>query len=254
MSIWTERREKPGKPELVMLHGWGMSSAVWGSFADKLNQYFSLTLIDLPALGNSSSAPIPYTSAAIAELLKDLVPERAVWLGWSMGGQIAMTFSALYPEKVERLITLASNPCFVQRTDWSFAMPEETHSQFEASLAANEAKTLTRFIMLQTQGAEKGKEALKVLKEVLAETEHADAALSLSPLREDVRSQLAALSLPILQVFGEKDHLVPNEAAQGCEAITGQQTITYKGAGHLPFFSHQDLLINDLVNFCQCGD
>ena len=250
MSLWSERRDNPGKPELVMLHSWGMSSAVWGAFADALSEHFSLILIDLPGLGNSKDFPEPYTTDAVVELLRVNTPDQAIWLGWSMGGQIATAFSDRYPEKVSKLITIASNPCFVERDDWLSAMAEETHAQFEQSLEANAAKTLIRFCMLQTQGAEKGKDTLKMLKALLADTDHAAPNESLSPLREDVRPRLARIEQPLLQLFGEKDLLVPAEAAVACEQITGQKTHTYSGAGHLPFISHQQEVLDDILAFC----
>lgn len=250
MSLWHEYREQADKPELVLLHGWGMSSAVWGSFAEALAEYFSLTLIDLPGLGKSKDYPEPYTTEAVVELLSGITPEKAIWLGWSMGGQIATAFAARFPERVSRLITVASNPCFVEREDWVSAMPEDTHSQFEQSLAANPDKTLVRFSMLQTQGAEQGKEILKMLRTLLADSDHAAPNVSLSPLREDVRGQLSGLSIPVLQLFGEKDLLVPASAAVGCEKLTGQKTIIYTGAGHLPFISHQAEVLDDVLAFC----
>ena len=250
MSLWHEYRENTGKPELVLLHGWGMNSAVWGSFADALSEYFSITLIDLPGLGKSKEFPEPYTTDAVVDLLPEITPEKAIWLGWSMGGQIATAFAARFPERVSKLITVASNPCFVEREDWISAMPEDIHSQFEQSLDSNPDKTLIRFSMLQTQGAEKGKDILKMLKALLADTDHAAPNESLSPLREDVREQLASLSIPVLQLFGEKDLLVPASAAVGCEKLTGQKTITYTGAGHLPFISHQTEVLDDILAFC----
>lgn len=250
MSLWREYRENPGKPEMVLLHGWGMSSAVWGAFADALSECFSLTLIDLPGLGNSRDYPELYTTDAVVDLLVDSCPDQAIWLGWSMGGQFAVAFAERFPERVTKLITIASNPCFVERDDWPSAMLEQTHAQFEQSLSDNPDKTLIRFCMLQTQGAEKGKETLKMLRTLLADTAHTAPEESLSALREDVRQQLGRLKLPILQLFGEKDLLVPASAADGCERITGQQTITYAGAGHLPFYSHQEQVLNDIMAFC----
>ena len=249
MSLYFEYRENPGKPELVLLHGWGMGSDVWGEFADHLAKSFSLTLIDLPGLGRSTDFPSPYTTEAVIQSLLPIVPEKASWLGWSMGGQIAISFGARYPEKIEKLITVASNPCFVQRADWSCAMEEVTHQQFEQSLTVNIPKTLTRFAMLQTQGADLGRETLKMLKTLLAGIQHQAPVESLGLLREDVRYALSGLKVPVLQLFGEKDLLVPQAAAAQCAKLTGKSSIIYSGAGHLPFFSHMDEVLDDVTAF-----
>ena len=249
--MWYEERVNPGRPYLVMLHGWGMNSDVWGTFADMLAQHFSLFLIDLPGLGRSQERLVPYTSDAVVELLSGVVPERAHWLGWSMGGQIATVFAASYPERVTKLVTVASNPCFVQRDNWSCAMPEATHSAFETSLAENETKTLMRFAMLQTQGAEQGKLILKYLKALIAQTDHAYAYESLAPLREDVRNCLAMLSMPVLQLFGEKDLLVPVDVVEACRGLLESESHIYPDAGHLPFVSHQQQVVDDVRHFLE---
>ena len=249
VKLWYEYRKQADNPDLVLLHGWGMDSRVWGDFAAALSEHFSLFLVDLPGLGRSLDAPQSYTSEVVAEKLAEIAPQTAYWLGWSMGGQIATVFAERYPERVKALATIASNPCFVQRTDWPCAMPEETHTAFEQSLSANQAKTLQRFIMLQTQGSAEGKTILKQLKNLLQQQQHSHAEASLTPLREDLRGALTALQMPLLQLFGEKDQLVPSSAASACAALTQQKTITYSEAGHLPFLSHQQQVVDDLLTF-----
>lgn len=249
MSLYVKHVGHPQNPELVLLHGWGMSSDIWLELAERLTEHFHLTLVDLPGLGRSQNVPEPYTSTAVVELLAEVVPASAAWLGWSMGGQIATAFAQRFPERVQKLVLVASNPCFVARDDWSAAMAENTHQAFEDGLAIAEAKTLTRFLMLQTQGGAEAKPILKKLKMLQAENQHTAALQSLSILREDMRAALAGLSCPVLQLFGEKDNLVPVAAAEACAALTGQSVKIYPEAGHLPFISHQAEFLQDLMAF-----
>ena len=44
-------------PDLVMLHGWGMHSAVWSDWADALASEFRVHCVDLPGHGNSLALP-----------------------------------------------------------------------------------------------------------------------------------------------------------------------------------------------------
>lgn len=251
MSLYIERVEAAGKPELVLLHGWGMNSAIWADIVDSLSVSYSITLIDLPGLGRSVSYPEPYTGASVIEKLAEIAPQRATWIGWSMGGQLAIQYAHTYPERVVKLVTVASSPCFVQRPDWPSAMDEQTHAAFEASLSENTGKTLSRFAMLQTQGADAARETLKQLKAVLKVAEPSAPVQSLAVLREDVRALLADLTIPLLQVFGEKDQLVPVAAAAACKELTGQAVMVYPSAGHLPFFSHKEQFIADLTHFLE---
>ncbi len=251
MSLHVCRRENKGQPELVLLHGWGMGSDVWEAFAQILSPFFSLTLIDLPGLGRSSQYPMPYTAESVVDMLAEAAPDKAIWLGWSMGGQVSVEYATKYPARVNALITVASNPCFVQRDDWLCAMDESTHQKFEQALEANQAKTLQRFIMLQTQGALEGRETLKMLKRIIKDVEPAAAKESLVLLRDDVRDKLSGLSMPVLQLFGEKDLLVPAEASTACELLAGTTVKVYPEAGHLPFCSHGDEVLADIREFLQ---
>ncbi|PIE24903.1 MAG: pimeloyl-[acyl-carrier protein] methyl ester esterase [Neptuniibacter caesariensis] len=251
MNLYSEKLANPGKPDLVLLHGWGMNSTIWQGLVNVLSDDYSLTLIDLPGLGRSVDYPEPYTAAAVVELLAEHAPQKAIWLGWSMGGQLAVQFASRFPDRVEKLVTVASNPCFVRRTDWPCAMDEATYSAFVNSLQTNVPKTLMRFAMLQTQGAEGGRETLKQLKAALQVAQPSAPLVSLGLLRDDARPMLQNLNMPLLQLFGEKDLLVPVAAAQACTEITGQNTIVYPGAGHLPFISHQARFVSDLQTFLQ---
>lgn len=249
MNLYKEHRINPGKPEMVLLHGWGMSSRVWGDFAEALAPFFSLTLIDLPGLGRSNDFPDPYTSDAVVDWVLADAPEKAIWVGWSLGGQIATLIAACYPARVDKLVTIASNPCFVARDDWECAMDEQTHQQFESGLAQSPAKTLSRFAMLQTQGALESKITLKHLKAVLSEEKPVALQQSLSLLREDVRPEFAKLTQPVLQLLGERDLLVPAGVAETCLAPEKCTVKVYPESGHLPFYSHQQQVVNDILSF-----
>ena len=89
--------ESTGKgPDLVMLHGWGMHSAIWTDWAALLAERFRVHLVDLPGHGLSDAS----TAASLddwAEAVKRVAPEGAWWLGWSLGGLVAMQTARLFP-------------------------------------------------------------------------------------------------------------------------------------------------------------
>lgn len=249
IELYTVQRGNPEKPALVMLHGWGMNSDVWQSVLPLLEPHFSITLIDLPGLGQSPALDSFTFDLAVDALLAS-APARAHWLGWSLGGQLAVAAAAKAPERVSALVMVASNPCFVAREDWASAMDTETYTGFKTALNENPAKTLTRFIMLQTQGAEAGRETLKLLKQLVKTDSPAALAPALTLLETDARSALAGLSQPVLLQFGEKDLLVPVAVAEGCAQLNpSAKTSVFEGAGHLPFISHVDQWCGEVVSF-----
>lgn len=248
-QLYTEQHGCADKPALVMLHGWGMNSSVWHSVLPVLSEHFSITLIDLPGLGKSP-APDSLDFDGAVDAVLAAAPEKAHWLGWSLGGQLALAAAAKAPQRVSALVMVGSNPCFVARDGWASAMAEDTYNEFRQSLDVQAAKTLSRFIMLQTQGADAARETLKLLKGVLKASEPSALAPALRLLESDVRQALADLSQPVLLQFGDKDLLVPVSSADGCKQLQpAAHLAVYEGAGHLPFISHTEQWREDVVRF-----
>jgi len=247
MSLYSAHYGNADGTPLVLLHGWGMHSGVWQPLLELLTDY-SVTVIDLPGLGRSSATlPEPYTLDAVAELLAEVSPEQAVWLGWSLGGIVAMAFAQRYPQRVSKLVTLASSPCFVQRDDWAAGMDGQTFNEFESSLAQSPAKTLKRFNMLQVQGSVTARIDLKQLKAVLAETEmpHVHGLLnSLALLQNDYRGLFSSIEHPALHILCQLDTLAPADIASQLAVICPQaETAMLPEKSHVPFLSSPDELL-----------
>ena len=104
-------------PDLVMLHGWSMNSAVWHDLAENLAKNYTLHLVDLPGHGQSDWQPGDLELEVLIKNLANALPEKAYYLGWSLGGLISLAFAEHYPQRVDKLILLAATPCFVKAKD-----------------------------------------------------------------------------------------------------------------------------------------
>src|SRR5512147_1011217 len=108
-------------PDLVLVHGWGLNGGVWDTLAPLLEADFRLTRVDLP--GHGRSAWWEYEGLdGLARAVLESVPERAAWLGWSLGGLVAARAALASPARVERLVLVATTPSFVCRPGWPAAM------------------------------------------------------------------------------------------------------------------------------------
>lgn len=238
MNLWHETRGSG--PDLVLLHGWGLSSDIWSDLADRLAEHYRVTLIDLPGLGRSAPAG-DMSLEPVVEALLDVAPESAHWVGWSLGGQLALALTERAPERVISLSLISANPCFVARDDWSCAMAPEVFGAFVESLADNETKTLQRFAALQTRGSATAREELKQLKAVVAAAEPQALAPALMLLESDLRQALAGLSCPAQLILGAEDQLVPVELASRVRELNPRMsTQLMEQSAHLPFVSHAD--------------
>lgn len=110
------RIEGSGDP-LVMLHGFTGSVEAWGEeVLAGLAQAYQIIVVDLLGHGESQAA-CEAERYQVEELLRDVVQvldamavDRADWLGYSMGGRLALAGAVLHPDRVSRLILESASP------------------------------------------------------------------------------------------------------------------------------------------------
>ncbi|MDT8386631.1 MAG: alpha/beta fold hydrolase, partial [Thiogranum sp.] len=138
-------------PELMLLHGWAMHGAVFSDWTRLLGEHFRVTVVDLPGHGHSREAE-PGELAQWAEAVLEVAPARAAWIGWSLGGLVALAAAGAAPERFRALVLLASTPRFVTCAGWQTAVDAQVFDQFAGQLDASVERTLSRFMALQVRG------------------------------------------------------------------------------------------------------
>jgi pimeloyl-[acyl-carrier protein] methyl ester esterase len=240
-------------PDLVLLHGWGLHGGIFRSVVPPLAAHWRLHLVDLPGHGRSALPHGDYTLDNVARSIARAVPPDAAWLGWSLGGRIALA-AAAQGAAIARLLLIGANPCFTRRDDWPHGMAEAEFEQFAASVRDDWEPTLQRFLAIQARGSERAREELRALRqELFAHGRPQPAALAggLNILRDaDLRATLPTITQPALVLHGARDTLAPLAAAEYTAAHLPQgklQVIT--GAGHAPFLSHPDEFLHAVEEF-----
>ncbi|RKZ79594.1 MAG: pimeloyl-[acyl-carrier protein] methyl ester esterase [Gammaproteobacteria bacterium] len=238
-------------PDLVMLHGWSMHSAVWHDLADELAKNFTLHLVDLPGHGQSSWQQGDLELDVLVNNLAMELPETAYWLGWSLGGLISLAFADRFPVRVRKLILMAATPCFVKKDDWLCAMDTTIFKLFADNLNVNQAETLQRFLLLQARGSDHSRDTIRQLGEQLAienppSSEALQAGLKLL-IETDMRMQFADLTCPVQMILGDRDTLIPEEMLPAAKQLQAEVDVKLlPGAGHAPFIS-QPVECNNLI-------
>jgi pimeloyl-ACP methyl ester carboxylesterase len=96
-----------GKTAVVFIHGWTCDLTFWRFQAPVYQKRRSL-LIDLPGHGQSAKPETPYTeerfARAVGAVMSDAGVEKAVLVGHSMGGNVAVTFAGMYPRKAAAIV------------------------------------------------------------------------------------------------------------------------------------------------------
>ena len=240
-------------PTIVLVHGWAMHSGIWKDFAEKLAQHHRVICLDLPGHGQSEALE-DFNLADISAALVAAVPEgQFCWLGWSLGATVVLDIAQRYPEKVASLVLLSGNPMFTQSEQWP-GMRVDLLEAFAAQLHADCQATLLRFLSLQVNQLPDFKLLLKKLKAAVVESTTPDAQTLQGGLdilkTADLRTALAETNVPVSVILGTRDTLVPVAVGQKLQALAPliELTIIDK-AGHVPFLSHPQALIDIISTF-----
>lgn len=234
-------------PVLVLLHGWGSSSKIWQPCLDKLSEDFQVWCIDLPGHGESYGIDWDESVAQGLELLAEVLPERCVLVGWSLGGLFAQLYVKHYPQRVQSLMLIASTPKFVAGLDWPHAMPSDNFAKFSQQFNVSPKVLMKQFRALQALHSVSSKDIMRVLDQASSEQHLERMAWGLQWLQEvDLRSSCVAEDIPLQLMQGENDQVSPIKAAQQTLEIWQQnhkniQLCIIDGAGHTPFLSHPEL-------------
>jgi pimeloyl-ACP methyl ester carboxylesterase len=100
-------------PALVLLHGGLGNADHWGGQIRAFAKYYKVIAIDARGHGRSYPARQAYSYALMADdvraILKHLAIEKAALVGWSDGGNAALSFAVRYPQAVTKLFVFGAN-------------------------------------------------------------------------------------------------------------------------------------------------
>jgi pimeloyl-ACP methyl ester carboxylesterase len=97
-----------GKPDVLLLHGWGCDASIWRPVAARLAARARVIVPDFPGHGQSGRPPVPWGAeeyaAMVAALIRTLGIEGCDVVGHSHGGRIALLLAATEPALVGKLV------------------------------------------------------------------------------------------------------------------------------------------------------
>jgi len=238
--------------DLVLVHGWAMHSGVFAPLVRELAPHFRLHLVDLPGHGFSRDDGATLDPAECARRIARTMP-RAIWLGWSLGGLVAMRAALDRPDFVRGVVLIASSPRFVVGADWPQGVAPNVFAEFAAGLAHDYRPTIERFLALETLGSPRARDELRELKAHVFE--RGDPLLevleqALSVMQEtDLREALPRLSPPSLWIAGRRDRLVPPAAMRWSARHSPDGRLVEVASGHAPFLRHAPEVAAAIVEF-----
>ena len=253
-------------PALLFIHGLTGSQRNWAHLVDALDHDHRVLAPDLFGHGASAKVIGDYSLGAHAATLRDLLDmlgiDRVTLIGHSFGGGIAMQFSYLFPERVERLVLVDSGGMgrdvsallrAATLPGAELVLPVITSSWVRARVEAA-ARILTR------GGWQASPETTEIWRGFtsLADTDTRRAFLATTRAVIDPGGQTVtahdhlpmAIQIPTLVVWGTKDRMIPAwHATTAHQAIAGSRVELFVGAGHFPHLDDPERFAEVLSDF-----
>ncbi len=236
---------------IVLLHGWGFCSESWQPLLTDLQKLADVWTVDLPGFGHSAHLTQFDERHVIAALARQL-PEKSCLMGWSLGGVLATKYAAVFPTRVSKLITLASNLCFVEKDHWPSAMLKNINDSLNQQFESAPELTRKKFSRLVSQGSEQERLLVKKIRRMQASKTINKAwyqALTYLSVQDNTEAFIG-LTMPGLHLFSEKDVLVPVDAAEKISALNNTQKIeVINNVCHAMHLDNPNAVLESLTQF-----
>ncbi|MBL8088821.1 MAG: alpha/beta hydrolase [Anaerolineales bacterium] len=253
-----------GETVFILLHGFGASLFSWHEITQPLSTYGTVIAYDRPAFGLTErpmewEGENPYSQASQIELLIHLMNtlriEKAILVGNSAGGTIAMLTALQHPERVEALILV--DPAVYEgggAPAWIRPLLNTPQMNHLGPLFARQ---------IQTRGPEIVQMAWhdpsKITNEIMdgytkpLQAENWDKALwylTVSSRESELQNQLQNFDLPILIITGDDDRIVPTEQSiRLASEIPNAQLVVIPQSGHVPHEEKPNEFMQAVINF-----
>ncbi len=232
-----------GKP-IVLLHGWAFHSGIWAKLVAAAQEHYQLHLIDMPGFGLSQRLIFSSSLQENIKLLLPYLPPKAAYLGWSMGGLLALQVALSYPDRVSHLLLVNSTPCFVEKVTWqgvSFAEWQRFYHQ----VSEYPTKALKSFILSGLASTTTQKHHYQTLQQQLIDYGLAQKNSLLNGLtalaKTDLSNNLSEVNCPTAFCIGDTDHLTPNNHLPATKLV--------KNAGHFLPWTDTDIVIEWISDY-----
>jgi 3-oxoadipate enol-lactonase len=230
-----------GRP-LVLVQGVGIGRWGWEPVADRLARRCQVITIDNRGIGASDTPPGHFTTRAMAQdvlaVLDHAGIHRASVLGTSLGGMIAQELTIAHPERIDRLVLVATLPGGPR----SRPMPLGTTYLLAAAPFLTSKARLQRFVDNTLGPATRGRqpkvaERLAAAKLAHPQSESAWRAQVAAGMLFNPLGRQRRITQPTLVIQGTADQVVdPGNAAVLADLLPDARVEHFDGAGHLLYW------------------
>ncbi|WP_220760905.1 alpha/beta fold hydrolase [Flavobacterium sp. UMI-01] len=235
---------------VVLLHGFLENQKMWDTLKPEFSKKNRVITIDLLGHGETECMGYVHTMEDQADIVHAVLTQlrirKAVFVGHSMGGYVALAFAELYPDSVKGLVLLNSTSRADSEErklnrDRAIKAVKQSYANFISLSIANLFSEDNRE-RLATQIETVKKEALKTPLQGIV------AALEGMKIRLDREVLLHLTPYPKMLILGQKDPVLPYEETKAQIEETQVQLVTFPD-GHMSTIENQTELTAVLLRF-----
>jgi 2-succinyl-6-hydroxy-2,4-cyclohexadiene-1-carboxylate synthase len=238
-------------PPLVLLHGFTGCAAGWAPQVAAFKRDFTCIAVDLPGHGGTDAPADPacYTMAStvadLVALLGQLGFARATWLGYSMGGRIALGVGVLAPDAVTALVLEGATPGIADPAEQAarVASDEALAARIERDGVAPFVDYWERLPLFATQARLPAERRAALHRQRLANNPHG-LANSLRGIGQGAQppllDRLGEVRAPTLLLAGAEDTKFRDLAATMAARLPAARVALIPGAGHAAHFEQPE--------------
>lgn len=218
-------RDEGSGPAIVLLHANYASLFMWEPWVAALRDRYRVIRVDLPAHGLTGPEPEGnYTLERIQGLFERFVDERGLArftvIGTSIGGTVAMRYTADHPQRIERLVLIS--PGSLEARVRGRTTPAEVPRAADL-LGYVTPRAFTRFMLENDYG-----DPTRVTDSVVDEwhsmwRREGNRLAMINLLRQyvsgGVEEKIRSVRVPVLLLWGEKNRRVPVSLAYETRAL-----------------------------------
>ncbi|WP_417691849.1 3-oxoadipate enol-lactonase [Roseibium sp.] len=238
-------------PTMVFSNSLGTDLRVWNGIEKHFSGRFRMVCYDKRGHGLSEAAPAPYKMSTlvddVAGLLDELGLSQTIFIGLSVGGQIAQGLAHKRPDLVHALVLMD--------TAAKIGTPEMWGSRMAAiedgGIAALSEPILERWFSADFRANRP--QDLAGWRAMLTRTTKDGYLGTCAAIRDtDFTQATSALTLPVLCMCGSEDGSTPTDLVKATAALIKNATYAeIAGAGHLPCVEFPDQVATKITKFLQ---
>lgn len=251
-------------PTMILIHGYGASAFTWAATAPPLaDAGFHIIAVDLLGYGYSEKpAWFDYSITSQARMVERLMDRlgigRAVVIGSSYGGAVALTLTLDYSARVEKLVLVGavandeakSHPILRLAAVpgiGELIAPFLIDSRIFAKRRMRESIAKANHHLINEHRLSNVRRPLNA-----ADAHHSMLATSRNWHAERIERDAGLIDQPTLLIWGDQDGVIPiHNGHKLHELILNSRFVIFKDCGHIPMEENPGLFVDITTEFCR---